>query len=437
MSQRYELLDNEKTPKFAKIMHGVMIATFYDRIKGSDHSASQQQLYLKYRISKILSANAWLMGRLHFDEEKDEAYLTVNSAESNPSDYIVEETNDQVFNYKSFNDLREKFKPYQIGKGHELMNESLEDEKRRLAKIGLIKNSKNDKLCVFVVISHVIADAGTIYAIYKMLDENQNIVALDRSKWEMEGYKNYPEYGMKNTSLYPDVKDPVTANMENLYKIVIPAQMRNAQKRKDAGISVDCVLVKIDMDEVDRIKQQFKNIKTDQNEIIEFVSTNDVLVSWLSKLCPKADCMTIAFTLRNRIPGVTFEKAGNYITGVTARKSDLENPAIFRSFVNSRMNPGKSWKFPTAEDRADFSGGASTNWSSFYNHLEIPGYQQIMHVPVPDEMVAVYNGLELCADLVQCIYQVNKNEIGVLLISGREDVRAGLQLSRLNSYASS
>ena len=84
----------------------------------------------------------------------------------------------------------------------------------------------------------------------------------------------------------------------------------------------------------------------------------------------------------------------------------------------------KSWKFPTAEDRADFSGGASTNWSSFYNHLEIPGYRQIMHVPIPDEMVAVYNGLELCADLVQCIYQVNKNEIGVLLVSGREDVRA-------------
>ena len=114
MSQRYDLLDNEKTPKFAKIMHGVMIATFYDRVEHSEHSASQQQSFLKSRILNVLSANPWLMGRLHFDEEKDEAYLTTNTDQTEPMDYTVEETNDDVFNYKSFTDLREKFKTYQI-----------------------------------------------------------------------------------------------------------------------------------------------------------------------------------------------------------------------------------------------------------------------------------------------------------------------------------
>lgn len=172
------------------------------------------------------------MGRLHFDEEKDEAYLTTISSETDPLDYIVEETNDEVFKYKSFTDLREKFKTYQIGKGHELMDENLEDDKRKLTRIGLIKNSKNDKICLFVVISHVIADAGTIYAVYKMFDRKQCIIKLDRSKWELDGYKNFTEYGMKHTSLYPDVEDPVAENMENLFKVAIPAQMRNAQKKK-------------------------------------------------------------------------------------------------------------------------------------------------------------------------------------------------------------
>ena len=86
------------------------------------------------------------MGRLHFDKKNDEAFLTTNSYQTEPMDYIVEETNDEVFNYRSFTDLREKFKTYQIGKGFELMDENLEDEKRKLTKIGLIKNSENDKL---------------------------------------------------------------------------------------------------------------------------------------------------------------------------------------------------------------------------------------------------------------------------------------------------
>ena len=45
---------------------------------------------------------------------------------------------------------------------------------------------------------------------------------------------------------------------------------------------------------------------------VEFVSTNDVVVSWLKTLCPVADSIDMIMTFRDRVPGVTRNSAGNY-----------------------------------------------------------------------------------------------------------------------------
>ena len=49
----------------------------------------------------------------------------------------------------------------------------------RLARYGLIENSAKDRFCLFFVGNHITFDGSTIYNLWKMLDESQQVTSLN------------------------------------------------------------------------------------------------------------------------------------------------------------------------------------------------------------------------------------------------------------------
>lgn len=405
----YDLLDIENNPETAKYMPGVLVATFYQR---SDKAAATEIIEgLKNRMKKILTANEWLMGRLKLDKSKNEIYLDADEVE-NPEDHIFETVDAQVFGVETFTEIREKFKKYNIQFGINLV-----DKDEKLMKFGLLSNKDGSEVCVFISVSHVIADGHTLYSLYRMLDPTQPIVCMNRTS-----IKSFMKSGFEKTSVFPNHPDPYKAILEQQMQVIMPACFSSAKERVEQGREIEYTLAKVNLNQVKTEKSVFKKSPEYINKELEFVSTNDILVSWLQKLCPKADCLDLAVNLRGRIPTLKSHTAGNYVFGPTMRKKDYRTAADVRKFVNSRFAPGDSWDMPISEDRQDFVGAMSTNWATFYHHLELPGYKQKMHMPIPGDFTMVVEGLELTISLIQIIFASNKNETCMLLITDRSDI---------------
>jgi hypothetical protein len=291
------------------------------------------------------------------------------------------------------------------------------DKDEKLMKFGLLSSADGSEVCVFVSISHVIADGHTLYSLYKMLDPTQPIVRMDR-----KSVKSFLKSGIETTSVFPNHPDPYKAILEQQMQVIMPACFNSAKERGEQGREIEYTLANVNMNQVKTEKSIFKQSPEFINKELEFVSTNDILVSWLQKLCPKADCCDLAVNLRGRIPSLKSHTAGNYVYGPTMRKENYQSPAAVRKFVNSTFKSGNSWDMPTSEDRKDFVGAMSTNWATFYHHLELPGYEQKMHMPIPGDFTMMVEGLELTISLIQIIFASNKNETCMLLITDRSDI---------------
>ena len=80
------------------------------------------------------------------------------------------------------------------------------------------------------------------------------------------------------------------------------------------------------MDEIDKIKQKYKNGS-------EFVSSNDILCHLTANLNPKCTQSLVVLDLRRRLSQLDENYAGNYITYLLLYKDDFESPQSIRARV--------------------------------------------------------------------------------------------------------
>ena len=86
--ERFDLLNVENNPDFARYMPGLLIVTFYKVT--NQEEASNTIKSLKTRIADILTANPWLMGRIKLDQDANKVYLAVDKNQT-PDSYIQRE----------------------------------------------------------------------------------------------------------------------------------------------------------------------------------------------------------------------------------------------------------------------------------------------------------------------------------------------------------
>jgi len=194
----YKLLATEKDVNMAQMMPSVTLCTFYksgetgETTEAEDQAASLVQAAtianLKLKMSEILEKNDWLMGRIKKEPEAAEIFLEVEKTSTDqcdPNNYIKTVESDDIFAHKTMSEIREHLAPFQIGVGATLIGV----EEGKLASFGLIEGADSKNLCVFISVSHLIADGGTVYQLYKMLDEGEQVVSLDRKSVEFMDYR--------------------------------------------------------------------------------------------------------------------------------------------------------------------------------------------------------------------------------------------------------
>ena len=194
----YKLLATEKDVNMAQMMPSVTLCTFYksgetgETTEAEDQAAAVVQAAtianLKLKMSEILEKNDWLMGRIKKEPEAAEIFLEVEKTSTDqcdPNNYIKTLESDDIFAHKTMSEIREHLAPFQIGVGATLIGV----EEGKLASFGLIEGADSKNLCVFISVSHLIADGGTVYQLYKMLDEGEQVVSLDRKSVEFMDYR--------------------------------------------------------------------------------------------------------------------------------------------------------------------------------------------------------------------------------------------------------
>merc|ERR1712159_849154 len=366
MINTYELLPNENNPLFVAGFTGMLITTFYE--KNEEENSQSQELNrnslscLQERMREVLKQNPWLMGRAKINENAKKIELQVEEGgdeiQKNLDDYILREENDKVFGHDSLNGMREAFSEYRVKNGGDLL-----DKNEKLACLGIIENQNHSKFCVFISISHMIADACTFYSIYKMLDINQPVISLNRTS-PVPDFMNFTRTKTSMFSNKGKSEEPWLDVLKFKQSVLGPLAIKAAKRRMETGGQPECVFAKVNLNEIQKEKQKFQNGDS-------FVSTNDCLVSMLGEINENADCIDLAMTLRGRVPGVTTNEAGNYIAVPQIRKSGMKNASTVRQFLKDRLDFEKSWDYPQSvqETTGDSAGGVTTNWATFYHQV--------------------------------------------------------------------
>lgn len=115
---------------------------------------------------------------------------------------------------------------------------------------------------------------------------------------------------------------------------------------------------------------------------LPFVSTNDVLTSWLMTHCTSSRGVMV-IDWRNRLDGHTDLHVGNYFNWIVYNKEDSASPGLIRKSLQSHKRVvTKDKKFPSCWEMAKSTVCLVTNWSTFGKENVIEGCVEDLHFPL-------------------------------------------------------
>lgn len=248
----------------------VTIGTFYDLKKGSNFDDGITKL--KYRALEVFQANPWLAWRL-IKHQDGEVRLEKHKEKVNFLDLIYEMENDKIFEKNplfSCSKICEEIRPFIPLAAGEIWSktESLSGQHFRLL---IIHNSTKTQLCVCLSIQHAIADAHTMYSLWKMFDHSEKIFALDNDRIDNIYDKVLEETGFSESLI---MKLPSKTSL--ILKYMLPTILWNGIK----SIFFNAPTTKF----FSINEREISNAKQSKPEDVKFVSTNDILVSWYFKM---------------------------------------------------------------------------------------------------------------------------------------------------------
>jgi hypothetical protein len=118
------------------------------------------------------------------------------------------------------------------------------------------------------------------------------------------------------------------------------------------------------------------------NDIVPFVSTNDIITSWFMRET-QCDYGDLAINMRGRLEGITDASAGNYQRTILYYKKDIETPMLIRKSVQNfkRVITGEEG-IPGAFTYVRSRVALVSNWSSLAKPAFIKDCQEEFHVPL-------------------------------------------------------
>ena len=401
----FDLLPFEEG-RWATMNEGVQILSIY---KIDDNWSQASYTTIVDRCLQIFKLNPFLMGSII---KPSTFKLMLKPSKLIPKNFVHEKVIDRKF-FSGLTSYGEKCKiigDFKVPNAGKAFKDDL-----NLAEFYVLRDNEDvqsaKNIAIILSTNHLIGDGCTMYNIFNMLDPNCQPRTLDRTS-VLYGKEIY-----KHTSLCG--KNGKDTMMSDMFSTIAPMLMSAYGRSGNKKYTTQLYNFRINNEELNRVKEEYK----DQEFPGSFVSTNDILTSWLFTKNPKADFVQMAVDARKRIPILENDLAGNYLLLAYLRKTDLASPIACRKLVQKRTcnKTGKDYQtMPTFSELRKYCGGISTNWSSFYKSFKLNGLDLVSQTPFFDQGLIGqrFMGMDtLCEDNI-IIFKANDKETGVYIFTG-------------------
>ena len=377
-------------------MAGIVTITF---VRGKNVSDN-----LKKRLVDVAQANPWICG--HLTKGSPYHNLNIPTAEHAAKTVIercfqevsVAEQENTITLETPYSNICKTLKPYQTSKGNKLINQANES----LFKVVVFKTPEDGLNAIMVDLSHVIADAGTYYAIFNMLNPAAEIITMN------------PQRKMELGSTGKQFQDLAGTKEANLpfgmgYMCNLIGSLMCGPKRTARAY-------KINMDKIADAKQKIDKSK------VEYVSTNDLITSEFANIS-KPKLMQMAVDLRPHLTGLDKNDAGMYVSDLFfASKDDYSQPeAIRMALTNGRLRraghiftgSGKESSIPGCCGVCCGTISMVTNWGS--GQIDMSWGEDVvqeLHLPIEIQMPVD----------VAMIFKYQPGKLGVILFTAKPPV---------------
>lgn len=358
--------------------------------------------YLLDKIHSIVWLNHWLTGTV----SRTAAGWSIVHNDAIDVDKIFSVVDDSSITQNlPYESLVSKMQPLVVKRGVEVVGTN-----EQIFKIVLV-NVSPEEYAVVISLSHVVGDGHTFYQLCGMLDVNSSpkTIIVER----IQDFK--------------DISTDALGRTEEIFytsRQVSWGVTGTMMFKKTPEIFVKY----LNSNWVEKQKEEFaKNISSKAGKDIsveaKFISTNDILTSWFSKLV-KSDFTHMVVNFRERIPSVTHSHGGNYWKSILYQPPDYASPSLIRASLClpkedsandsvNRIAPLRrvvTTSLPSFFRTAFFYRCAVvTNWAGFYQDVQLPDSEMVLHLPIQTNVCPIQDLL--------IIFKPNKNDIAMLSIS--------------------
>jgi hypothetical protein len=370
------------------------------------------------------------MGRLEKQNKSSILYMDKDNMdfENNNAKFIEEIVIDEV-DWKIFTDTKNDDISYlnkckYFSKCTLDLSGEARVKKSPLCKFWILRDNKNIENCkniaLALCLNHVIGDGCTLYNIYNMINQDESNLSTQIRSLKIER-QDYIQKAKQVTSVMGDDKNGHNGEImiQHQDSQQMPYIMKSISRQHKMDIYKPKVMnFRINKNEIERRKEEYSR-KISNSDGIKFISTNDIITSWLFSMNSKADCNLMAINLRPRL-NLDNDLAGNYISAIYLNNDDTLSPINVRKRLNQILTPGTSQKVPNYKRFRANNGGVSTNWVSFYKKLDLEGLEMKCQLPFFDEnqLEEKFMGLSLTLEDNIIIFQADDDNIGAYVFTG-------------------
>ena len=236
-------------------------------------------------------------------------------------------------------------------------------------KITLVPHQESASFALIMSMSHTIADGYTYYRILSMLSESISI--------ESTNARRKVEINPTQDAWSTDDWNFITTNVGFIANLVWGFLF---------GSKAKCFAFYTDDEKISSIKGE-----ESQQEIVEYVSTNDILVSNHSMIT-RPRLQTIAINFRGRVPGAEKNDGGNYEAVLFLDEKSYNSASVVRQAVQNyerdATRTGRTADLPSTWKawKSNPLLGQLSNWSSFFDEIQLgeedSGWKQELHLPI-------------------------------------------------------
>jgi len=332
---------------------------------------------LRARAAEIVFNNPWLVGKL---QKRDGKW----GIEYSPFDSVEDAKRDAIEKavFRTFGPGQVDVHPdlpwtaqCKICQDHAtvLLQPKQELKGDTFWKISAIPTSDEKYVGLAVSLSHTIGDGHTFYKLYGAL-LGDAIPALTVTRQQETTRQQEEHFGKDESKVMASLGVIGTAIRGLLGKLVLgywrPQHWTTVAK-----------VYRIDPQKIAHLKTAASEQGTaDGDDDVPFVSTNDIISSWMLKNCPNG---IVAMNMRGRLDGHNDDMAGNYENCLYLRQADCATPALIRRAVSTGKraitvdDPYSNWELSSGSLL-----GVVTNWASFYPANLDPVHKTHYHGPI-------------------------------------------------------